>query len=114
MAPCVAWLKGFRRYCKPERRRYKSKSASPLLRKTRAITILAVRPDTWRIDPVHPFVVKFERDRGRIRGEEVEGVIDPSAIFDRGLEFLPFRRVEHRVEVLHALLERGQAGNRVR
>jgi hypothetical protein len=31
--------------------------------------------------------MRFERERGRIRGQEVEGVIDLKALFEHGLRF---------------------------
>lgn len=46
-------------------------------------------PETWKEPPLHPFVRKYERERGRIRGEEIEGVIDVGLIFEHGLQFEP-------------------------
>jgi hypothetical protein len=43
--------------------------------------------DVWKSDPFHPFIAKYSRDRGRIRGREVDGVTDLSAIFSEGLRF---------------------------
>jgi hypothetical protein len=43
--------------------------------------------DTWHREPQHPFITKFWREHGQIRGKEVTGVIDLSAVFDRGLTF---------------------------
>lgn len=45
--------------------------------------------DTWNEEPVHPFVEKYSRERGRIRGREAEGVIDLKAVFGQGLQFEP-------------------------
>jgi uncharacterized protein DUF3800 len=45
--------------------------------------------DTWKDEPVHPFVEKYSRERGRIRGVEVDGVTDLKAIFNEGLRFEP-------------------------
>jgi hypothetical protein len=45
--------------------------------------------DTWKEEPRHPFVEKFELDHGRIRGEDVEGVIDLKLLFEHGLRFEP-------------------------
>jgi hypothetical protein len=44
---------------------------------------------TWKDAPVHPFVEKYSQERGRIRGVEVEGVIDLKGIFSAGLKFEP-------------------------
>jgi hypothetical protein len=45
--------------------------------------------DAWKNDPVHPFGEKYSRERGRVRGVEVEGVTDLKAIFKDGLRFEP-------------------------
>jgi hypothetical protein len=42
---------------------------------------------TWKEEPPHPFVEKFGRAQGRIRGEDVEGAIDLSLMFEHGLRF---------------------------
>lgn len=47
-------------------------------------------PDTWA-EKDHPFRQRYERQRGRIRGVEKEGVIDIKAIFDRALRFADSR-----------------------
>jgi hypothetical protein len=45
-------------------------------------------PERWKKGEVpHPFIATFERERGRIRGEEFENVIDLKAIFGNGLRF---------------------------
>lgn len=46
-----------------------------------------VLADSWKEKPRHPFVERFERARGRVRGEEIEGVIDLKALFHGGLRF---------------------------
>lgn len=43
--------------------------------------------DTWREEPVHPFVEKFNVQKGRVRGEDVEGAIDLKRVFEHGLQF---------------------------
>jgi hypothetical protein len=45
--------------------------------------------DSWREEPRHPFIQKFERERGRIRGRDVTDVIDLKAVFEHGLCFRP-------------------------
>ena len=45
--------------------------------------------DTWKAEPVHPFIEKYSLESGRIRGREVEGVTDLGAIFRQGLRFEP-------------------------
>jgi hypothetical protein len=67
--------------------RYLSDAILPAL-SSRAGATLGV-PEWWNREPVHPFVAKFDRPRGRIRGADVEGVVDLRAIFERGLEFVP-------------------------
>jgi hypothetical protein len=42
--------------------------------------------DTWREEPVHPFVEKFSAAKGRIRGEDVEDAIDLDRVFEHGLQ----------------------------
>jgi hypothetical protein len=51
--------------------------------KTRALGLV----DSWKGDPPHPFVEKFELAEGSIRGERVEGAIDLRRIFEHGLNF---------------------------
>jgi hypothetical protein len=48
--------------------------------------------ETWKDDPVHPFVRKYSRERGRVRGREIQGAIDLRAIFSEGLRFEPSDR----------------------
>lgn len=43
--------------------------------------------DTWREEPVHPFVEKFSAEKGRIRGEDVADAIDLKRVFEHGLRF---------------------------
>ena len=43
--------------------------------------------ETWRHEPHHPFVARYCRDRGRIRGREATGVTNLSGIVERGLRF---------------------------
>lgn len=45
--------------------------------------------DTWREEPVHPFVEKFSAEKGRIRGEDVDDAIDLKRVFEHGLQFVP-------------------------
>jgi hypothetical protein len=58
------------------------------------VPVLGSRPhrglvlvSTWKEGPHHPFVQKFGVDRGRIRGEDVEGAIDLNLLFEHGLRF---------------------------
>jgi len=45
-------------------------------------------PETWHgEDPPHPFVERFNRERGHVVGEQVEGVLDLNGIFEHGIEF---------------------------
>jgi hypothetical protein len=50
-------------------------------------------PDVWKgAEPAHPFIERYERPggwSGSRRPHVVEDVIDLSAIFDEGLEFVP-------------------------
>jgi Protein of unknown function (DUF3800) len=48
--------------------------------------------ETWKDDPVHPFVRKYSQERGRVRGREIQGAIDLRAIFSEGLRFEPSDR----------------------
>jgi len=43
--------------------------------------------DSWKGEPPHPFVAKFELAEGSIRGERVQGAIDLRLIFEHGLNF---------------------------
>lgn len=43
--------------------------------------------ETWKREPAHPFVQRYSRDFGRIRGRDVAGVIDLKALFGDGLRF---------------------------
>jgi hypothetical protein len=65
--------------------KYLNDSIVPALgsRPDRALAIL----DTWKSDPPHPFVRKFGLERGRIRGEDVEGAFDLKLLFEHGLRF---------------------------
>jgi hypothetical protein len=45
-------------------------------------------PEQWRQRRDHPFLVGFDRPRGRVRGREVEGVVDLKAIFDGHVRFI--------------------------
>jgi hypothetical protein len=44
---------------------------------------------TWHREPQHPFIAKFRRERGRIRGEEATGLVDLRAMFGHGLTVAP-------------------------
>jgi len=46
-------------------------------------------PEPWSREPRHPFIEKFSREFGRIRGREVTNAIDLSGIFEDGLQFEP-------------------------
>ena len=65
--------------------KYLNDSVLPALGSQRGKTLGIL--DTWKEDPVHPFVEKFERNRERVLGEELEGVIDLRRIFEHGLRF---------------------------
>jgi hypothetical protein len=43
--------------------------------------------DTWREEPIHPFVEKFSAENGRIGGEDVGDAIDLKRVFEHGLQF---------------------------
>lgn len=43
--------------------------------------------DTWREEPVHPFVTKFSAKGGRVAGKEIEDGIDLKLVFEHGLQF---------------------------
>lgn len=43
--------------------------------------------DTWREEPVHPFVTKFSAKGGRVAGKEIEDGIDLKKVFEHGLQF---------------------------
>jgi hypothetical protein len=45
--------------------------------------------ESWKGDPPHPFVEKFGLERGRIRGQDVEGAFDLKLLFEHGLRFEP-------------------------
>jgi hypothetical protein len=65
--------------------KYLSESIVPTLG-TRPVSLEI--PEHWKErDRVHPFIATFERDRGLIRGQEYEDVIDLKAIFEHGLRF---------------------------
>lgn len=65
--------------------KYLNDSIVPVLGSRRGETLGVV--DIWKQEPRHPFVEKFERERGRVRGDEVEGVIDLELLFEHGLRF---------------------------
>lgn len=44
-------------------------------------------PETWKEEPLHPFVERFSLERGRIAGRQIVGAIDLSGIFEYGLRF---------------------------
>ena len=73
--------------------KYLNDSIVPVLgsRPQRGLTVL----DVWKRDSPHPFVEKFEVERGRIRGQDVEGAFDLKLLFEHGLRFellwLPWR-----------------------
>jgi hypothetical protein len=46
-----------------------------------------VHVTTWDEEPRHPFVEKFSLEKGRIQGQDVEGVIDLRLLFEHGLRF---------------------------
>ncbi len=46
-----------------------------------------VNVDTWREEPVHPFVTKFSAKGGRVAGKEIEDGIDLKRVFEHGLQF---------------------------
>ena len=60
-------------------------SLVPALGSMKGQSIITV--DTWREEPVHPFVGKFSAKEGRIRGEEVTDAIDLKQVFEHGLRF---------------------------
>jgi hypothetical protein len=43
--------------------------------------------DTWREEPVHPFVEKFSAKGGRVAGREIDDGIDLKRVFEHGLQF---------------------------
>jgi hypothetical protein len=43
--------------------------------------------DTWREEPVHPFVTKFSTKGGRVAGKEIDDGIDLKQVFEHGLQF---------------------------
>jgi hypothetical protein len=59
----------------------------PALGSRAAESLMLAEP--WRDEPRHPFIQKFGRESGRIRGREVKGAIDLSGMFERGLQFQP-------------------------
>jgi hypothetical protein len=65
--------------------KYLNDSIVPVLgsRRHKSIGLL----ETWNEEPRHPFVEKFELAHGRVRGEDVEGVIDLKRVFENGLRF---------------------------
>ena len=65
--------------------KYLSDSIVPVLgsRRNESIGI----PESWKAEPKHPFVENFDLPRGRVRGEDVEGVIDLKRLFESGLRF---------------------------
>jgi hypothetical protein len=65
--------------------KYLNDSMVPVLGSRRRESLGIV--DIWKEEPRHPFVRKFEREHGRIGGEEVKGVIDLNLIFEHGLSF---------------------------
>jgi hypothetical protein len=65
--------------------KYFSESIVPSLGSRRGVTLGV--PETWHQDPIHPFVGKFRREQGRVRGEDVKGVIDLDGIFGHGIRF---------------------------
>ena len=44
-------------------------------------------PGNWTQTPAHPFIEKYQRDRGAIRGVEVQNPVDLKAVFEHGLRF---------------------------
>jgi hypothetical protein len=67
--------------------KYLNDSIKPALGSRRGSSLILV--DTWKSDPSHPFIAKYDRDEGRIRGETVKGAVDLNAVFEHGLEFEP-------------------------
>jgi hypothetical protein len=44
-------------------------------------------PSDWIQPPPHPFIEKYQRDRGAIREFEVQNPVDLKTVFDHGLRF---------------------------
>jgi hypothetical protein len=44
-------------------------------------------PGNWTEPLAHPFIEKYQRDRGAIRGVEVENPVDLKTVFEHGLRF---------------------------
>lgn len=62
-------------------------SLVPALGSMKGQSIITI--DSWREEPVHPFVEKFSAKGGRIWGEDVADAIDLKRVFEHGLRFEP-------------------------
>lgn len=57
----------------------------PVLGSRRGMPLII--PSNWTGPPAHPFIEKYQRDRGIRRGVEVENPVDLNAVFEHGLSF---------------------------